>query len=145
MPDRSGSRNALTACDLLFSLGLALLLTHEMDAMTHAEWRILPLLSWLPEGSGLFYFVVAHVPLFALILWFTASTSATIRWWAQAAVDSFLMIHVTLHTLFSGHPEYSFAGALSLVLIYGAGLFGFLHLLLLLITPSWAGAQQKRV
>ena len=126
------NRSGLNFLDLLFSLGLALLLTHEMDAMTHSEWRILPLTSWLQDQTGMFYFVIMHVPAFALILWLTASTSPTLRWRAQAGIDIFLMVHVGLHTLFSGHPEYHFDGLLSLALIYGAGVFGLLHLMLIL-------------
>lgn len=131
MNNLSRKTPALSRADLLFSTGLALLLTHEMDAMTHAEWRILPLTSWMPEATGMFYFVIAHVPVFAVLLWLIASTSAVIRWRAQLSVSAFLIIHSILHTLFSGHEHYHFDGLLSLVLIYGAAVFGFLHCLLL--------------
>lgn len=131
MSEPNAKPKHLTLYDLLFCIGLALLLTHEMDAMTHAEWRLLPGLSWMDDQAGLFYFVVLHVPLFTLILWLTASTSTKFRGLAQAAVDGFLIIHVGLHTLLSSHPLYEFDSTLSLSLIYGAGLFGGLHLLLL--------------
>ncbi|MEM7707118.1 MAG: DUF6713 family protein [Pseudomonadota bacterium] len=35
--------------DILFYLGLALLLTHEMDAMLNHEWLVLPLTSFLTD------------------------------------------------------------------------------------------------
>ena len=132
MPKPAINRTSLTLADLLFSVGLALLLTHEMDAMTHTEWRILPVLSWLRESSGLVWFVVLHVPIYTIILWLLASTSSIIRWRAQAGTDLFLLLHAGLHTLFSSHSEYTFEGLMSYSLIYGAGLFGLLHLLLLL-------------
>lgn len=57
------------ASEALFAIGLALLLSHELDAVRQAEWQVLPLLRWLDDATGYLVFVMAHVPLFALILW----------------------------------------------------------------------------
>lgn len=43
---------------------LATLATHELDAMSNREWRVLPLFSLLPDNLGRVAFVAAHVPLF---------------------------------------------------------------------------------
>ncbi|MEL7313293.1 MAG: DUF6713 family protein, partial [Pseudomonadota bacterium] len=59
--------------DALFYLGLGLLFSHELDAMPNHEWRVLPVLSQLEDSVGQTAFVVAHVPLFALIIALIAS------------------------------------------------------------------------
>ena len=57
----------------VFLIGVGMLSTHELDAMTHAEWRVLPLTSWLAPDMGRLTFVVLHVPIFALVLgWLTS-------------------------------------------------------------------------
>lgn len=138
MPCNHTKPNALNASDLLFSLALGFLLTHEMDAVAQAEWHILPLFSALAEQQAYVWFVLTHVPLYALILWLVTSTTPGIRWWAQASIDLFLVIHVGLHLSLSQQADYHFNNALSLVLIFGAGLCGLLHLILLL------NARRKR-
>jgi hypothetical protein len=49
---------------VLFLPGLSLLACHELDATTHQEWRLLPVLDALPGGTARIVFVIAHVPLF---------------------------------------------------------------------------------
>jgi len=75
----------------LFLLGVSLLFTHELDAMTHSEWRVLPLTSWMAPGLGRVVFVALHVPIFALVLgWLTSrlperacrgSSGSQCFWW----------------------------------------------------------------
>lgn len=65
--------------DLLFSLGLSLLLAHELDAMRAAEWRLLSVLRSLPDARGRDAFILAHVPLMAVLIWLAAHPSATTR------------------------------------------------------------------
>ena len=65
--------------DLLFFIGLSLLLCHELDAVAQAEWRLLPVLRTLTDASAYPIFVWLHVPLFALVLWWTGSTSLPVR------------------------------------------------------------------
>lgn len=117
--------------DALFSLGLALLLAHELDAMRAREWRLLPILRRLRDAQGRDAFVIIHVPLFAALLWLAAHPSAATRFWFQAATDVFLVVHVVLHRAFVRHPAYDFHGALSRGLILGAGIVGALHVVLL--------------
>jgi hypothetical protein len=65
--------------DLLFFTGLAFLLCHELDAVAQAEWRLLPILSGMNDGDAYAVFVALHIPLFALVLWWTGSTALRTR------------------------------------------------------------------
>ncbi len=116
--------------DILFYLGVGTLFTHELDAMPNHEWRVLPGLSALPDETGMVAFVLAHVPLFALVIGTIASLDPRIRRNARIAVAAFLVVHAVLHTLFRGHVAYDFAGWLSNSLIYGAALAGAVFLFL---------------
>jgi hypothetical protein len=111
-----------------FLLGISLLFTHELDAMTHAEWRVLPLTSWLDPEVGRIVFVALHVPLFAVVLGGLTSRlperSAKVQCW----VSLFLVFHAGLHLAFARHPANGFEGALSNALIFGAAVFAAVHL-----------------
>ncbi len=125
---RGGGAPALK--DILFYLGVGALFTHELDAMPNHEWRVLPGLSALPDNTGMVAFVLAHVPLFALVVGMVASLNPRIRRNARIAVAAFLVVHAVLHTMFRGHADYDFAGWLSNSLIYGAALAGLVFLVL---------------
>jgi hypothetical protein len=119
----------------IFYLGFATLITHELDAMTQSEWRLLPILRSLPEQTASFTFVVLHIPLIAILLWLTSNESPSIRQSSRIAVAIFLMVHVGLHKLFENRPDYTFNSLLSVGLIYGGGLLGFFYLVS--IFSSW--------
>lgn len=111
-----------------FLTGVSLLFTHELDAMTHAEWAVLPLTSWLPAEIGRIAFVVLHVPLFAVVLgWLTSRVPGRVTT-AQFWVAAFLVVHGGLHLAFSGHPAYTFSGVLSNTLIFGSAVCGGAYL-----------------
>ena len=124
---------------LLFFLGLALLLCHELDAMAQREWRLLPLLGTLPDETAQAVFVALHVPLIAVLLWLTGNQSAAIRARSQLVVDGLLVVHAALHWLLSDHECYTFHSALSRSLILGAGVVGLLPLVLLIRTAATTG------
>lgn len=111
-----------------FRIGFSLLLTHELDAVARAEWRVLPLTSFLPEHIAFPVFVLAHVPLFAWLLWWVGHTDAPVRRRGQTIVSAFLVVHVGLHLLFSGHAHYDFHHPMSEFLIFGGGVFGLIAL-----------------
>lgn len=113
--------------DLLFFVGLSLLLCHELDAVAQAEWRLLPVLRTFTDESAYPIFVWLHVPLFALVLWWTGSTSLPVRRRAQLGVDAFLVIHAGLHTALRSHEDYTFHSTLSMDCIYGAAVIGAVH------------------
>jgi hypothetical protein len=113
--------------NLLFHLGLATLLTHELDTMTQSEWRLLFILRRLPEQIASTTFVILHIPMITGLLWLTNHQSLRIRHWSRIVVATFLIIHAGLHRLLENHPSYTFDSLLSLNLIYGGGLLGFLY------------------
>ena len=130
--------------NVLFHLSFAALITHELDAMTQAEWRLLFILRNLPEQVASDTFVLLHIPLITILLWLTNHESVRIRSWSRIAVATFLIIHAGLHTLLDHHPDYTFHSLLSLSLIYGGGLLGLMYLSAIFI--SWRqGTPNKPV
>lgn len=113
---------------LLFVVGISLLLTHELDAIQHHEWRLFAFLRPFGEERAYQLFVLLHIPLFILFLWLVI---APVRW-LEIALDLFLIIHVGLHYLFRNHPDYTFSGWFSHGVIAAAGVVGALHLVLTL-------------
>ena len=118
--------------DLLFFTAFAFLACHELDAVMQAEWRLLPLLNRLDDAQAYFWFVLLHVPLFALLMWSTGSTALRRRFRAQLGLDAFMVIHLGLHLALHAHPENTFHSILSELCIWGAGLAGLAHGLLLM-------------
>jgi hypothetical protein len=114
--------------NLLFNLGLATLSTHELDAVTQAEWHLLYILNNLPETIAADTFVVAHVPLFTIIFWLGFNGNPQVREWARIIFSLFLIIHAGLHKALENHPLYTFNSLISKCLIFGAGLIGLMYL-----------------
>ncbi len=132
--------------NLVFLVGLGTLVTHELDAMSNAEWRVLPLLRLLPEDIAVPVFVLSHIPLVALIVGFIASTNTRTRNLSRTALSGFLVLHGIAHWLTSGDVNYQFASTISSVLIYGGAALGTIYLLLnyrdlslLCIKHKWRG------
>ena len=116
--------------DGIFYLGLGLLCSHELDAMPNHEWRVLPLLSSLEDSIGQVAFVIAHVPLFAIVIGLVASLNPDRRALSRRILALFLVVHVLLHLALSGHQHYEFDSFLSLALIFGSGVCGAIYLAL---------------
>ena len=114
---------------VVFYLGLALLFTHELDSMPNHEWRVMPILNSLSDSTGKAVFLLAHVPIFAVVVAYIASLDQKIRARARGIFCGFLVAHTFLHYFFSGNAAYEFTSAISLALIYGAGLCGALYFL----------------
>jgi uncharacterized integral membrane protein len=119
--------------NLLFYLVFATILTHELDAMTQSEWRLLFILRNLPEQTASLAFVVLHVPLIVALLWLTNSESEVVKNLSRIVFAGFLVIHSGLHKLLENSPNYTFNSSLSLGLIYGGGLLGLLYLILVFV------------
>ena len=75
---------------IVFYLGLALLFTHELDAMPNHEWQVLPLLSDLTDSVAQQAFVIAHVPIFAVVIACIASLNLKTRAMARDTASGFL-------------------------------------------------------
>lgn len=114
--------------NLSLVLTVSLFAVHEMDAMTHAEWRLLPILSGMDDGAARDAFVLLHIPLYAGLFWalFHASWKALAgRVFAFAAIA-----HATAHFLLSGHQLYTFEVPIETVTVYGTALAGAAYLAL---------------
>ena len=114
---------------IVFYLGLALLFTHELDSMPNHEWRIMPILSSLSDATGKVVFLMAHIPIFVVVVAFVASLDQKVRFRARSIFCGFLVVHALLHYVFSGNAAYEFTSLISLGLIYGAGLCGVFYFL----------------
>ena len=113
--------------DLVFLVGFAFLLVHEMDAVRCREWTILPVLSKLNDRMGYVVFMAIHVPLYALLFrGLLGDDNAGLI----VGLDVFLVVHLILHVLLRNHPENRFGSPLSWTLFTGAGVCGAIDLLL---------------
>lgn len=101
---------------------LALFLVHEMDAMTHSEWLLLPVLSEFTEATGRDLFLLLHIPLYLGILWALFLASWQNR--AQQVFYGVLVVHAIAHFALSGHELYSFVAPIETITVYGAALAG---------------------
>ncbi|MEM7115266.1 MAG: DUF6713 family protein [Chloroflexota bacterium] len=113
--------------EIIFALGIALLFTHELDAIRHHEWRIFAFLRPFGDEGAYQLFVLLHIPLFLLFLWPLLAPARGL----EIVIDAFLIIHVGLHYLFRTHPDYTFQGWLSHGVIVLAGFVGAWHLWLI--------------
>jgi hypothetical protein len=112
--------------NLLFNLGLALLFTHELDAVRQHEWRLLFVLRQMPEDIAARAFVAIHVPLF-LVLLIVTQASGELQFWSRAFISAFLVVHAGLHWSLRHRTACNFNSGLSRGLIYGAAFVGLLH------------------
>ena len=112
----------------IYYLGLAFLVAHELDAVTHSEWRLLFGLRTLPDPPASSLFVSLHVPLFFAILWLSHHQRKWLRDGTRVVVAVFLVVHAVLHIGLSSAPQYTFHGVLSNTLILGAGASGIAYL-----------------
>lgn len=114
----------------IYYLGLALLFTHELDAVTHSEWRLLFFLRSRPDDEASALFVVLHVPLFFGILWLSHFPREAVRNATRVLVAAFLIVHAILHFSLASSPLYEFRGTLSRSLIVSAAACGLAYLLI---------------
>jgi len=115
--------------NITFYLGLALIFTHELDSMPNHEWRVIPFLNSLTDETAEAAYLLAHIPIFAVVVAFIASLDQTIRSRARNIFCGFLVIHALLHLVFSENVAYEFSSWNSFGLIYGAGLCGIFYFL----------------
>jgi hypothetical protein len=120
----SGSMSAA-----IYYLGLACLFTHELDAVTHSEWRLLFILRSQPDETASPWFVALHVPLFFAILWLSHFPREVVRITTRRVVAAFLVVHAVLHFSLASNPAYEFHGTLSRTLIVSAAACGMAYLL----------------
>ena len=79
-----------------FTLGLAFILLHELDAIRCHEWRIFPLTSFMNDRMGMQVFLLMHLPLFYFILVPSTLANESFQYWFSV----FLIAHFFAHLLF---------------------------------------------
>lgn len=109
-------------------LALSLFLVHEIDAMTHHEWRMLPILGSLNDEVARQVFVLLHIPIFFGVIW--ALFLASFKTIAAKIFCALLIIHGLAHFILSGHELYSFIPPIETITVYGAALSGIVYLVL---------------
>jgi hypothetical protein len=114
----------------ILNVGVAFLMTHELDAVMNSEWLVLPLTSWLSPTVGYEVFLWFHVPLFAVILTLLTSSSNRVREITASTLSVFLIAHAGLHWLFSDHQHYEFSSISSKLLVYGGAVIGVFYLII---------------
>lgn len=93
-----------------------------MDAMTHSEWLLLPLLGKFTEATGRDIFLLLHIPLYGGLFW--ALFLASWKQFAQRTFCGVLIVHAIAHFLLSGHELYTFVAPVETITVYGAALVG---------------------
>lgn len=116
---------------LVYYLVVAMLLTHEMDAVHKREWRLLFLLRKLDDATGRTAFILLHIPLIVFVLWLNTHSEAIVRYWTMISIDIFAVVHAGLHWRLSNHPDYAFNTRSAKLLIYGAAVASIVHMILL--------------
>ena len=112
----------------LFALCFALLVSHELDAMVREEWNLLPGFKSVDDDNAADVFNLAHVPIFAGLLWLLSSARPAWRGRTMVGIEVFVIGHAIAHTLLRGHPDYRFEAPVETVTVYGAALAGLAHL-----------------
>jgi len=143
-PHRQSQNDGRQLKNFVFYLGIGALFTHELDAMSNHEWRVLPLLRLLPDEIGMNVFVAIHVPLFAWLIALVASPNIRKRAMSRLLICGFLVIHGLLHAFFMNHPSYEFSSALSNTLIFGGAVMGGFSIALDVRAGNEIGGNPKK-
>ncbi len=115
--------------NIIFLIGLSLIVMHEMDAVRCREWRIFPGLSLLNDKTGYFIFLFAHIPIFFWLFWYLLNSSDIDTF--RTGFNIFLIVHFGLHLLFLKHKNNEFKDWISWIIITGTGICGLLDLILM--------------
>lgn len=116
--------------NLIFSLALALLFTHEMDAIRKQEWKMFILLKEMEEERAYRIFMLLHIPLYTVLLMLLFSTKFRT---GVYLTDTFLIAHMLIHLGFRNHPANRFNNGISKGIIFLAGVLAIVHILII----SW--------
>ncbi len=108
----------------LIQLMLAVLFTHELDAMTQSEWRLLYVLRNLNDEQGRWWFVALHIPLFWALIVLTHHSSDLVQRASRIGFAAFCIIHALLHWRLASDTLSTFTSPLSWSLILGAAALG---------------------
>ena len=109
----------------IFALELALLFTHEMDAIHKQEWKMFIVLKDMADEKAALVFMLLHIPLYAILLFLLFSGLETLGYYIA---DIFLIGHCLLHFCFRNHPANKLKTGVSNILILAAGGLAIIHL-----------------
>ena len=118
------------AITIIFSIELALLFTHEMDAIRRQEWKMFIILKDMEDEKAYYAFLLLHIPLYAAVLFLLLSPFSHIAYYV---VDIFLLAHMLIHLEFRKHPANKLDGTISKMIIDLAGLLAMIHLIVISI------------
>jgi hypothetical protein len=114
----------------LYRLNFAFLLTHELDAIKNAEWRLLYIFRNIPDATASTLFIALHVPLIVVLLGAFENKSEFLRLKSRGLLAAFMIIHAAIHYHLRLDPLNTFNSILSLCLIYGGAVIGLAYLLI---------------
>ncbi len=115
------------AANLVFYVGMSLLVAHELDAVLQHEWRLLPVLSGLDEQTAASTFILIHIPALTILYWSAAHDRKQIREPVRLGVDGFLIAHALIHLAVQNHEAYTFHPPIETITVFGGGVAGLLH------------------
>ncbi|MFN7857162.1 MAG: DUF6713 family protein [Acidovorax sp.] len=118
----------MKAPNIVTQLMLAMLFTHELDAMTQSEWRLLYGLRSLTDDQGRWWFVAIHTPLFWGLVAFTHHANDRVQRTSRIGLAAFCIVHALLHWRLANDPVSTFSSPMSWSLILGAAALGVMFL-----------------
>jgi hypothetical protein len=121
-------RFQMNASKVLVQLMLAVMFTHELDAMTQSEWRLLYVLRSLSDEQGRWWFTALHIPLFWALIMLTHHRSELVQSMSRSGFAVFCIIHALLHWRLASDPLSTFSSPLSWGLILAAAGLGAAYL-----------------
>ncbi len=115
---------------IIFSLNLALLSVHEMEAIRYQEWKMFLILKDMEDKKAYMMFLLLHIPLYTILILLLYSTYYML---AVYIVDVFLIAHLILHLCFTKHVNNKLSNKLSMSIIAVMGILSVIHLIGILI------------
>ena len=112
----------------IFSLELALLFVHEMDAIRRREWKMFIILKDMEDEKAYRVFMLLHIPLYTIILVLLLSPYYYIGFYIT---DIFLIAHTLVHIGFRKHTANNLNNSISKSIIFLAGILAVVHLFLI--------------
>ncbi|MDR2884230.1 MAG: hypothetical protein LBV09_03895 [Deferribacteraceae bacterium] len=110
---------------LLFSVIIALLMVHGMDAVRAKEWKMFLILKDMQEERGYKLFTILHFIIYIVIFYAILRESYAIK----VIIDVFLLFHALLHYSFRRHLHGNgFKTLFSKGIIYSMALLAAVHL-----------------
>ena len=118
---------------LLFFVNIALLISHEMDAIRCKEWGMFIVLKDMKENTAYLIFSIVHIPLYIGLIYLIAYSSANTINIFSICIDIFLVFHWVIHYLFRNKQQNYFKSLYSLVIINSMGIISLVQIIMLFI------------